>query len=69
MNEYIRVLGEVVGHPLTVQYTDPRPGDVRDSQADTSRLRELFPSTEPVPLRTGLESTVDWYRDYLERGV
>ena len=28
LNEYIRVLGEVVGRPLTVQYTDPRPGDV-----------------------------------------
>ena len=65
LNEYIRVLQEVVGQPLTVQYTDPRAGDVRDSQADTSRLREIFPDVQPVALREGLQITVDWYRGYL----
>ena len=67
LNEYIRVLEDVIGQPLNVQHTEERPGDVRDSQADTSRLRELFPSAQPVALRAGLQSTVDWYHDYLAR--
>ena len=65
LNEYIDELGEVVGRPLQVEYTEPRAGDVRDSQADTSRIKELFPDIEPVRLREGLEHTVDWYRSYL----
>ena len=34
---------------------DPqRAGDVRDSQADSSRVASLFPDVRPVPLRDGL---------------
>ena len=32
----------------------PRPGDVRDSQADMTILRALFPDIIPVPLEKGL---------------
>jgi UDP-glucose 4-epimerase len=65
LNEYIHVLGEVVGRRLAVEHTEPRPGDVRDSQADTGRIRQLFPGVAPVALREGLEHTVTWYRSYL----
>ena len=42
---------------------DPdRPGDVRDSQADAGRLRQLFPQVQPVHLDEGLEQTVAWFR-------
>jgi UDP-glucose 4-epimerase len=67
LNDYIGVLQDVVGHPLTVQHTEARPGDVRDSQADTSRMRAIFPDVQPVGLREALQSTVDWYREYLAR--
>jgi UDP-glucose 4-epimerase len=39
-----------------------RPGDVRDSQADTTRLHQLFPDVEPVDLESGLKATVAWFR-------
>lgn len=39
-----------------------RSGDVRDSQADQTRLREMFPDVEPVDLETGLRQTVEWLR-------
>ncbi|WP_354638988.1 NAD-dependent epimerase/dehydratase family protein [Kitasatospora camelliae] len=60
--ELIAEMGEVLGHPLEVAHADPRPGDVRDSQADNARLRELFPDVVPVGLREGLERTADWFR-------
>ena len=67
LNEYVRVLGDVVGRRLAVEHIEPRAGDVRDSQADTGRIRKLFPGVEPIGLREGLEHTVSWYRDILER--
>ncbi|MET8231597.1 NAD-dependent epimerase/dehydratase family protein [Micromonospora sp. NPDC005298] len=58
--DLIAELEDIMGRPLPVVHEPPRPGDVRDSQADCARLRELFPSVRPVPLRTGLERTVSW---------
>jgi len=60
--EMIAELEEVMGRPLQVQHDAPRAGDVAHSQADSRRLRELFPSAEPVPFRKGLELTVEWNR-------
>lgn len=60
--ELIDLLGEVLGTPPAVDHVDPRPGDVRDSQADSSRVAALFPDVTPVPLRDGLQRTVDWFR-------
>ncbi|AUY48675.1 NAD-dependent epimerase/dehydratase family protein [Streptomyces sp. CB01881] len=60
--ELVGELESVLGHPVEVAHTEPRPGDVRDSQADNSRLRELFPDIRPVPLREGLERTAEWFR-------
>ncbi|MFJ4097020.1 NAD-dependent epimerase/dehydratase family protein [Kitasatospora sp. NPDC089913] len=60
--ELVGELETVLGHPVEVAHTEPRPGDVRDSQADNTRLRELFPDVRPVPLREGLERTASWFR-------
>jgi UDP-glucose 4-epimerase len=60
--EVIELLEAIVGHPLEREHTDPRAGDVRDSQADQARLRGLFPGLEPVALDEGLRRTVDWFR-------
>ncbi|MGW6914226.1 NAD-dependent epimerase/dehydratase family protein [Kitasatospora sp. NPDC054939] len=59
--ELVGELESVLDRPLEVAHTEPRSGDVRDSQADNSRLRELFPDVVPVPLRLGLEQTAEWF--------
>ncbi|HYF45433.1 MAG TPA: NAD-dependent epimerase/dehydratase family protein [Acidimicrobiales bacterium] len=59
-------LEAVVGRPLDVRHTEPRPGDVRHSTADGSRLAALFPGLEPVELDDGLRATVDWFRSEAE---
>lgn len=59
--ELIADLEAVMGRSLAVEHGPPRSGDVRDTQADSSRLRELFPKAEPVPLSEGLGATVDWF--------
>jgi len=60
--EFIEVLESVIGHPLERDHQLPRPGDIRDSQADNTRLRALFPDITAMPLLRTLGQTVDWYR-------
>jgi UDP-glucose 4-epimerase len=59
--ELATLLEEILGRPLARRHVDPRPGDVRDSQADQTSLRTLFGDTEPVTLADGLRATVDWF--------
>ncbi|MFG3517620.1 NAD-dependent epimerase/dehydratase family protein [Streptomyces bobili] len=61
--ELTGLLGDVLGAPLRVEHAASRPGDVPHSQADPTRLLELFPHTRAVPLRVGLERTLAWHRD------
>ena len=62
LNALVGELSDVLGFAPQVEHVEPRTGDVRDSQADNARLRHHFPDVEPVPLREGLEQTVDWFR-------
>ncbi|MGQ0830457.1 MAG: NAD-dependent epimerase/dehydratase family protein [Microthrixaceae bacterium] len=56
------LLEEILDRPVERHHVAPRAGDVRDSQADRSRLMELFPGVSPVPLEEGLRRTVEWFR-------
>jgi UDP-glucose 4-epimerase len=60
--ELARIVEELVGHPLEIEHTEARVGDVRHSQNDPTRLRELFPDVVPADLRESLRATLDWFR-------
>jgi UDP-glucose 4-epimerase len=60
--DVIALLTDIIGRPLDVHHDEARAGDVRHSQADSSRLHELFPDVTAVPLRDGLAETVEWFR-------
>lgn len=47
---------------IDVQHVEPRIGDVRASQSDGLRVKELFPSIEPVDLDEGLAKTIQWFQ-------
>lgn len=62
--DLMAVIAEIealVGRPLTVEHVDPRPGDVRASNADSTTLRALIPDIAPVPFLDGLRATVEWF--------
>ena len=61
--DVIAILEQLLGRALEVDHRDPRPGDIRDSQADSSRLEALFPDLKPVDFEEGLRLTVDWLRE------
>ncbi len=58
--DVIGLLEKIMGRSLPRRHTDPRDGDVRDSQADQQLLRRLFPAIEPISLEEGLTATVSW---------
>ncbi len=60
--DVVAALEAVLGHRVDVVHAEPRPGDVRDSQADSSALQLLFPDVAPVDFLAGLRATVEWFR-------
>ena len=58
----ITELEAVLGTSLTVEHVESRAGDVKHSQADCTRLQELFPDVVPTSLPDALRATVDWFR-------
>jgi UDP-glucose 4-epimerase len=57
-----RRIENIVGLPIDLRFDPVRPGDVRDSQANNSRLRALMPGVRDSTLELGLRATVDWFK-------
>jgi UDP-glucose 4-epimerase len=62
LNQLFRTMRELIGGSLEPTYADPRPGDVRDSQADISKARRVLGYEPTVSFEEGLRRTVEWYR-------
>jgi UDP-glucose 4-epimerase len=62
LNELVRVMNRIVGTQLEPIYQDERAGDVRDSQADITKARNLLGYTPIVSLEEGLRHTLAWCR-------
>lgn len=60
--ELIETIESTVGVTAQVEHVESRAGDVRASQSDGVRMRELFPSVGPTPLDVGVNETVAWFR-------
>jgi UDP-glucose 4-epimerase len=58
--EVLDVLEALLDRPVEREFVAPRVGDVRDSQADNSRLLCLFPQAQATPFDVGLRRTVEW---------
>jgi nucleoside-diphosphate-sugar epimerase len=55
----VKALTGATGDPV---YAEPRPGDVRDSQADIEKARRVLGYEPIVGFAQGLEKTVAWFR-------
>jgi len=63
LNMLFNTIRELVGAQLSPKYADPRPGDVKDSQADISKARRILGYQPSVTFEEGLARTVAWYRN------
>ncbi|MGH9311010.1 MAG: SDR family oxidoreductase, partial [Vicinamibacterales bacterium] len=62
LNDLFDVMRKLVGADVRPRYAEARAGDVRDSQADITRARELLGYQPIVSFEDGLRQTIDWYR-------
>jgi len=62
LNQLFEEMRKLVGGTLTPVYEEPRKGDVRDSQADITKARELLGYQPTVSFEEGLQKTIEWYR-------
>ncbi|MCZ4541783.1 NAD-dependent epimerase/dehydratase family protein [Dietzia maris] len=61
--ELIDKIAEVSDRHPTVVNGEPRPGDVKNSQANNASLRRLFPAVTAVGLEEGLRQTYQWFKE------
>ncbi len=62
LNLLFEEMRRLVGADVRPAYEEARAGDVRDSQADITRARELLGYVPTVSFEEGLRDTLNWYR-------
>jgi nucleoside-diphosphate-sugar epimerase len=65
VNEIIDMINDALDKSIKPTYVDPRPGDVKHSQADISLAQQLLGFKPAVTFKTGLAKAIDWYRKNL----
>lgn len=63
---YIEVLEENLGKSAVKNFMPMQPGDVRATQADTSRLSNDTSYKPDTAIETGIGKFVEWYREFYE---
>lgn len=64
LNQTLECLRRVTGKDLAAKYDPPREGDIRDSQADLAKARQLLGYEPTVSFEEGLERTFAWYQQH-----
>jgi nucleoside-diphosphate-sugar epimerase len=62
LNQLFEEMRKLIGSDVKPVYGEARKGDVRDSQADITKARDLLGYSPIVPFEEGLRKTVEWYR-------
>ncbi|MBN1255109.1 MAG: SDR family oxidoreductase [Deltaproteobacteria bacterium] len=61
LNQLVKELQTIVDADLKVEYTEPRPGDVKHSLASIKKAQKLMGYDPTVPLGEGLHRTAEWF--------
>ncbi|MFD8564444.1 NAD-dependent epimerase/dehydratase family protein [Streptosporangium canum] len=69
LRDVMDVLAAVLGRPIESVTLPPRAGDIRESQASSRLLREMFPDVCPLSLEDGLRATVAWFEKAPASGI
>lgn len=66
LNQAWALLQEIEGVSIRAKYGPSRPGDVRDSQADTTAARRDLGHDPKYTFEQGMRATLAWYRESLK---
>ena len=68
INELAKMIIQISGKDLGITYNDPRPGDIKHSVADISKLTEKLGFKPVIGLRRGLIETYEYMKNYINVG-
>jgi UDP-N-acetylglucosamine/UDP-N-acetylgalactosamine 4-epimerase len=68
LNQVVKLLEKIAGKKIQAKYGPPRTGDIKDSQADISRAREVLGYHPLVDFEQGLQLTWNWYASTYRNG-
>lgn len=60
MNDVVKIIERIAGHPLKVTREDAQRGDMRDTYADTSLARKDLVYSPKVTLEEGIQAEYRW---------
>jgi nucleoside-diphosphate-sugar epimerase len=63
VNRVADVIGQILDRPVERRHLPPRPGDLRDSQADLSKAQRLLGFAPQVGLEEGLRRTIEYLQN------
>ena len=62
--EFIKVLEDKIGKKAVINYKPLQMGDVLETFADSSKLRNWINYSPSISIEVGIKHFVDWYLDY-----
>jgi UDP-N-acetylglucosamine/UDP-N-acetyl-alpha-D-glucosaminouronate 4-epimerase len=62
VNSTLQLINKITGTDINPIYGDPRPGDIKHSQADIRKAQTKLGYNPEVNFEEGLRRTIDWYR-------
>ena len=68
LNELWKYISDFTGIQVPVKYREERKGDVKHSLADIGKAAKLIGYKPGIPIKQGLEMTVEWYKHSLIEG-
>lgn len=61
VNSLLEAINDILGKDIKPVYDDPRPGDIKYSQADISKAKRLLGYKELVGFKEGLRRTIEYF--------
>jgi len=62
VNSILQQINKITGKDVAPIYSEPRAGDIKNSQADITRAREHLGYEAGISFEEGLRRTIEWYR-------
>ena len=62
--DYIKMLEAEIGRKAVLEFAEAQPGDVLNTESDSSRLVGEFDFAPRVSLEQGIKRFIEWYNSY-----
>jgi UDP-glucose 4-epimerase len=69
VNSMLQQINQITGKDIAPIYGDPRPGDIKHSQAEITKAKNRLGYEPRISFAEGLRHTIEWYRQNLRRPV